>query len=966
MKTADLQAVVTADEADDFSTRHIGPDQEQIDAMLESLGVASLDDLIGQVIPADIRSARPLELPPALSERQALARLREMGTRNRHMVSMIGAGYHDTILPSVIQRNVLEDPGWYTAYTPYQAEISQGRLEALMNFQQMVMDLTGMEIANASLLDEATAVAEAMSMSLRVTKKSGGCFFVDERAHPQTLAVLRTRAWSMGIELRVGDIETDFDPDAAFGMVIQYPATDGGLRDPRAVIARARAADVLVTVATDLLALTLLTPPGEMDADIAVGSSQRFGVPMGFGGPHAAFFATRDAFRRQMPGRLIGLSVDSAGNPAYRMALQTREQHIRRDKATSNICTAQVLLAVIAGCYAVYHGPEGLKRIARRVHRKAAQLADGLRRLGFQPEFDTFFDTVTVKVPGAAAAIANRAAAAGVNLRVIDAGRIGIACDQTTGADNLETVWRAFSEGDGHGRGRLQAAEVAVPDTVIPAALRRSSGFMSHPVFHLYRNETEMMRYLRRLRDKDITLNRSMIPLGSCTMKLNAATEMVPVSWPEFADIHPHAPETQTLGYQQLCRELESALCAVTGYDAVSLQPNAGSQGEYAGLLAIRKYHEARGEGQRNICLIPDSAHGTNPASAVMAGMKVVVVGGDARGDVDVADLRAKAEKHAGELAALMITYPSTHGVFEGSIREICEIIHQHGGQVYMDGANMNAMMGLVQPGKIGADVSHLNLHKTFCIPHGGGGPGVGPIGVKAHLAPYLPVSPLEPGAVGAVSAAPWGSAGILPISWAYTAMTGGPGLTQCSKVAILSANYVATRLSPHYPVLYTGASGRVAHECVIDIRPIKAACGVTAEDIAKRLMDYGFHAPTMSFPVAETLMIEPTESESKSEIDRFCDAMIRIRGEIAEIESGAADRAVNPLKKAPHTASLLLADSWDLPYSRQQAFFPGGGKTDSKYWPPTGRIDNVYGDRNLVCSCPPVEAYLDSQDSAG
>ncbi len=949
---------------DDFVRRHIGPGEPQIAAMLESLGLSSLDELIDKAVPDSIRSEGPMVLPPVRSELDAIEALRAMGRRNQIMTSMIGMGYYGTILPGVIQRRVLENPGWYTAYTPYQAEVSQGRLEVLLNFQQMVIDLTGLEIANASLLDEATAAAEAMAMAHRVAKSKSETFFVAHDCHPQTLAVVETRARPMGIEIVVGDPATELAQHEVFGALLQYPGTCGHLHDIRPIVEALHAQNALAVVATDLLALTLVTPPGELGADVVVGSAQRFGVPMGYGGPHAAFFATKDAYKRSVPGRIIGVSVDSAGRPALRMALQTREQHIRREKATSNICTAQVLLAVIAALYAVYHGPDGLQRIARRVQRLTGILATGLAELGIAVENETFFDTLTLSVPGRAEVLLAKAREAGINLRLIDSGRIGISLDETTSRDDVQKLFDTFA---GFGITPPQVADLdGTARRGIPAELKRSSEYLTHPVFHLYHAETEMLRYLRRLQVKDIALDRSMIPLGSCTMKLNATTEMAAVTWPEFSDIHPFAPLDQVQGYHQLFDELEGMLCAATGFDAVSLQPNAGSQGEYAGLMTIRKYHESRGEGHRDVCLIPSSAHGTNPASAIMAGLKVVVVKCDAKGNVDVADLKAKAEAHGDSLAALMVTYPSTHGVFEAAICEICDIIHANGGQVYMDGANLNALLGICKPGEIGAEVAHMNLHKTFCIPHGGGGPGVGPIGVMAHLAPFLPDHPVVKGVnpaagegetIGAVSAAPWGSASILPISWAYIAMMGAEGLTRATQMAILGANYMARRLAPHYPVLYTGQNGMVAHECIIDLRGIKESCGITNEDVAKRLVDYGFHAPTMSFPVADTLMIEPTESEAKREIDRFCDALIAIREEIAEVEAGKVSAEDSVLHQAPHTHHLFLED-WDRPYSKEKAFFPLRGEMDDKYWPPVGRIDNVAGDRHLVCTCPPLEAY--------
>jgi glycine dehydrogenase len=949
--------------ADDFARRHIGPDAAQIEAMLEVVGARSLDQLIDQATPATIRSKRPLDLPPPISESAALDTLRRIAERNRVQASMIGMGYYGTITPTVIQRNVLESPGWYTAYTPYQAEVSQGRLEALLNFQQMVIDLTGLELANASLLDEATAAAEAMALAKRAGKSRAEAFFVDADCHPQTLAVLRTRAGALGWEIVVGDPLVDLEPGRVFGALLHYPGSSGAVRDFRQAIEQLHGAGALAVMATDLLSLVLLTPPGELGADVAIGSSQRFGVPMGYGGPHAAFFATRGAYRRAVPGRLIGVSVDARGRPALRMALQTREQHIRREKATSNICTAQVLLAVVAAMYAVYHGPEGLTRTALRVHRLTQILAAGLTRLGIEVVTGAYFDTITIRVPGKAEELAARARPRGINLRLVDRDHLGIALDETSRRDHLETLWQVL--GSGPATPDIEALDRVLEET-IPGPLRRTSGFLAHPVFARYRSETEMLRYLRRLQNKDLALDRSMIPLGSCTMKLNASTEMIPITWPQFGAIHPFAPADQAVGYRELLGELSAWLAEITGFDAISLQPNAGSQGEYAGLLTIRKYHEARGEGHRNVCLIPASAHGTNPASAHMAGLEVVVVGCDAGGNVDLDDLRAKAAAHAANLAALMITYPSTHGVFEEGIRDICGLIHEHGGQVYLDGANLNALVGICRVAEIGADVAHLNLHKTFCIPHGGGGPGMGPIGVKAHLAPYLPDHVVVPdvnpragpsGTIGQVSAAPWGSPLILPISWAYIAMMGAAGLKRATEVAILNANYVAQRLAPHYPMVYVGKNGRVAHECIIDLRQIKHACGVSAEDVAKRLIDYGIHAPTMSWPVPETMMIEPTESEAKPELDRFCDAMIAIRAEIAEIEHGTADPVDNLLKNAPHTADLLIAE-WSRPYGKEAAFYPVPGLREDKYWPPVARVDNVYGDRNVICSCPPVEAY--------
>ncbi len=954
----------------DFVRRHIGPGEEQIAEMLAALQLESLDALIDKAVPKSIVSEAPLDLEPAKSERMTLSYLRQMAGRNKVCVSMIGMGYYGTVTPGVILRNVLENPGWYTAYTPYQAEVSQGRLEALLNFQQMVIDLTGMELANASLLDEATAAAEAMAMAHRVSKSKSNRFFVSADCHPQTVAVVKTRAGAFGFEVVVGDPFSELAGQEVFGVLLQYPGSSGELRDISGVIEMAHGQGALVAVAADLLSLVLLKPPGELGADIAFGSAQRFGVPMGYGGPHAAFFATRDAYKRSVPGRIIGVSKDSQGKPALRMALQTREQHIRREKATSNICTAQVLLAVIAAHYAVYHGPQGLKLIAGRVHRMAQITAEGLRRLGFEVVNEAFFDTLTVRVPGQAAPIAARARESRINLRLVDADHLGISLDETTKRANVETLWRVFSS-KADKLLDLMELDRTVSDC-IPEPLKRRSDFLTHPVFHLYHAETEMLRYLRWLAAKDVALDRSMIPLGSCTMKLNATTQMIPITWRDFSAMHPFAPLDQAQGYQQLFEELEEMLCKVTGFDAVSLQPNAGSQGEYAGLLTIRMYHRSRGEGHRDVCLIPASAHGTNPASAHMAGLKVVVVACDSDGNVDVEDLTAKADAHAENLAALMLTYPSTHGVFEEAVRDICRIVHDRGGQVYLDGANLNALLGVCKPGEIGADVSHMNLHKTFCIPHGGGGPGMGPIGVMAHLAPFLPDHPVVEGVnpaarggetIGAISAAPWGSASILPISWAYIALMGGPGLKRATQVAILNANYIAQRLAPHYPVLYTGKNGMVAHECIIDLGPIKESCDITVDDVAKRLVDYGFHAPTMSFPVPDTFMIEPTESEAKRELDRFCDAMIAIRREIADVESGAADPQNNLLKNAPHTHHLLLEGDWTHPYSKEAAFFPLHSLREDKYWPPVGRIDNVAGDRHLVCTCPPMEAYQDAAE---
>ncbi|KIN91504.1 aminomethyl-transferring glycine dehydrogenase [Thauera sp. SWB20] len=942
------------EQRDDFVGRHVGPDAAETRAMLDVLGLDSLDQLIDKVIPASILSAAPLALPEGRSEPETLALLRAIAGTNRVLRSFIGTGYHDTFTPTVILRNVLENPAWYTAYTPYQPEISQGRLEALLNFQTMVTDLTGLEIANASLLDEATAAAEAMAFCQRLSKSKSKAFFVSRDCHPQTIEVVRTRAEPLGFEVIVGDAATELAAHEVFGVLLQYPASTGEVVDHAAIVAAAHDRKALVVVAADLLALTLLKPPGEFGADVAIGSTQRFGIPMGFGGPHAAYFATRDEHKRVMPGRVVGVSIDSHGNKAYRLAMQTREQHIRREKATSNICTAQALLAIMASMYACYHGPAGLTTIARRVHRLTATLAAGLRRLGIDVPTTAFFDTITVRVADAAAVHA-AARAAGMNLREIDAGTVGIALDETTRRADVEALWAVF--GSGVAAPDFDAVESLVQEA-LPAAQLRSSAFLTHPVFSAYQSETRMLRYLRSLADKDLALDRTMIPLGSCTMKLNATTEMIPVTWPEFGGLHPFAPADQTQGYAQLTAELEQMLCACTGYDAVSLQPNAGSQGEYAGLLAIRAYHASRGEGHRDVCLIPSSAHGTNPATANMAGMRVVVVACDANGNVDVADLRAKAAQHADQLAAIMITYPSTHGVFETAVREITDIVHAHGGQVYIDGANLNAMVGLCGPGQFGGDVSHLNLHKTFCIPHGGGGPGVGPIGVKAHLAPFLPGHGsvgLE--GIGAVAAAPWGSASILPITWTYITLMGREGLRHATVTAILNANYIAQRLEPHYPVLYRGENGLVAHECILDLRPLKDSTGITVDDVAKRLMDYGFHAPTMSFPVPGTLMIEPTESESKAELDRFCDAMISIRAEIAKVASGEYDPRDNPLVNAPHTAEAI-AGEWSHPYSRELAAYPVASLRGNKYWSPVGRVDNVYGDRNLVCACPPLSDY--------
>src|SRR5271166_1084450 len=950
-----LAELASLEAADGFVARHIGPSEADIAAMLNEVGEATLDDLAAKTVPPTIRTNRALDLRPPIDEAAVIAELRALAAKNVLRKSLIGMGYHGTVTPPVILRNVLENPGWYTAYTPYQAEIAQGRLEALLNFQTMICELTGMQIANASLLDEATAAAEAMAMAHALSKTKSNVLAVATDLHPQTLAVLATRAKPLGITLaRVapGD-RAGIGATNPFALLLQYPGTTGALRDLSAEISAAQAVGALAIVATDPLALALLTPPGEMGADIVVGSAQRFGVPMGFGGPHAGFFATRDAFKRAMPGRLVGVSLDAAGQPAMRLALQTREQHIRREKATSNICTAQVLLAVIAGFYAVWHGPDGLRRIARRVSLQARMLAHCALRAGLRVRHESFFDTIVVE--GGDNLIA-RGAAAGFNFRRVDDSGVGIALDETVTRDDLVVL------------ARLLGAELRGAVAAVPAELLRGSAFLRQTVFSQHHAEHEMLRYLKRLEDKDIALNRSMIPLGSCTMKLNATAEMIAITLPGFADIHPFAPADQTTGYLTLIRRLETWLCAATGFAKVSLQPNAGSQGEYAGLLVLRAWHESRGEAHRDVCLIPSSAHGTNPASAAMAGLKVVVVGCDRDGNVDLADLRVKAERHADRLAALMVTYPSTHGVFEAAIRDICAVVHEHGGQVYMDGANMNAQVGLTSPASIGADVCHLNLHKTFCIPHGGGGPGIGPIGVAAHLTGFLPNHPWREDAgpatgIGPVAAAPFGSALILPISYAYIRMMGPAGLQRATEVAILSANYIAGRLRESYPILYAGPGGMVAHECIIDCRGFAAEAGVQVEDIAKRLQDFGYHAPTMSWPVAGTLMIEPTESESKAELDRFCDAMIAIRAEIAAIGAGRLDRLDNPLKHAPHTAHEVMADVWTHAYSRQQAAFPLPWVAASKYWPPVKRVDNVYGDRHLVCTCAPLEAYAQAAE---
>jgi glycine dehydrogenase len=932
-----------------FADRHIGPDAPEQQRMLASLGYASLDELSTAALPAGLAGGDPLRLPGPLSEDQAQAELRRLAAQNRALTSMIGLGYYGTVTPPVIRRNLLENPAWYTAYTPYQPEISQGRLEALLAFQTMIEDLTGLPVAGASLLDEATAAAEAMTLARRAAGR-GRVFLADADCLPQTLAVLATRAEPLGIELVTGPVTAELieaQPSGElFGVLFQYPGAGGQISDPRPAITAARARGARTIMAADLLALTLLSPPGELGADIAVGTTQRFGVPMGFGGPHAAYIAVTDELKRQLPGRLVGVSVDADGQPAYRLALQAREQHIRREKATSNICTAQVLLAVVAAMYAAYHGPQGLTQIARRVHARAAELAGALAAAGYGTQTTAYFDTVQVRVPEAASRAVERARAAGINVHLAGPDLVQVACDETTTQEHVATVFEAISGC------ALQAAAPPQDLPAIPAELARTSAFLTHPVFSSYRSETALLRYLRRLSDFDIALDRSMIPLGSCTMKLNAAAEMEPISWPEFAGLHPFAPADQAAGYQELINGLAAALAEITGYDAVSLQPNAGSQGELAGLLAIRRYHRSRGEPGRTVCLIPESAHGTNAASAVLAGLRVVVVKCGADGAIDLGDLRAKLEAHQDAVAAIMLTYPSTNGVFESTITQVCDLVHTAGGQVYVDGANMNALVGLARPGRFGADVSHLNLHKTFCIPHGGGGPGVGPVAVRAHLGAFLPE------AAGQVAAAPYGSAGILPISWAYLVMMGSDGLRRATQVAILNANYIARRLNEHFGVLYTGQNGLVAHECILDLRPVTARTGITAEDVAKRLIDYGFHAPTMSFPVAGTLMVEPTESENLAELDRFCEAMIAIAGEIEKVASGDYDAHDNPLKNAPHTASMLLADEWKHLYSRAEAAYPARGDRRSKYWPPVRRIDSAYGDRNLMCACPPPEAF--------
>ncbi|MEL7257288.1 MAG: aminomethyl-transferring glycine dehydrogenase [Pseudomonadota bacterium] len=938
----------------DFANRrHIGPSPEEMAEMLETLGVASLDQLIDETVPASIRQSSKLDFGKPKSERELMHHMRVTAAKNKVLVSLIGQGYHGTVTPPAIQRNILENPAWYTAYTPYQPEISQGRLEALLNFQTMISDLTGLEIANASLLDEATACAEAMTMAQRVAKSKANAFFVDRDCHPQNIAVIKTRAAPLGIKVIVGNPDK-MDATKVFGALFQYPGTYGHVRDFTDHMAKLHAEKAIGIVSADPLVLTLLKEPGAMGADIAVGSAQRFGVPMGYGGPHAAYMACRDAYKRAMPGRIVGVSIDSHGNRAYRLSLQTREQHIRREKATSNVCTAQALLAVMASMYAVFHGPKGLKAIAQRIHRKTVRLARGLEEAGFKVDPKSFFDTITVDVGPLQAAVLKSALDEGLNLRKVGERRIGITLDEATRPKNIEAVWRAF--------GIPRQDNDFQPEYRVPENMHRRSDFLTHPIFHMNRAETEMMRYMRRLADRDLALDRAMIPLGSCTMKLNAAAEMMPVSWREFSRLHPFAPVDQAQGYHELIADLSAKLCEITGYDDMSMQPNSGAQGEYAGLLTIAAYHRAQGQGHRKVCLIPMSAHGTNPASAQMVGWQVVPVKSAENGDIDLEDFRAKAEQHADNLAGCMITYPSTHGVFEETVIDVCKITHDNGGQVYIDGANLNAMVGLSRPGDLGGDVSHLNLHKTFCIPHGGGGPGMGPIGVKAHLAPHLPGHPNDGNAEGPVSAAPYGSASILPISWAYILLMGGEGLTQATRVAILNANYIAKRLEGAYDVLYKGRQGRVAHECIIDTRPFAESADVSVDDIAKRLIDNGFHAPTMSWPVAGTLMIEPTESETKAELDRFCDAMLSIRAEIADIEEGRIDRENNPMRNAPHTMEDLVRE-WDRPYSREQACFPPGAFRVDKYWPPVNRVDNVYGDRHLVCTCPPMEDYAEAAE---
>ena len=938
----------------DFANRrHIGPSPSEMEAMLTTVGSKSLADLMDDTLPPSIRQEKPLDFGKPKSERELLYHMRVTAAKNQVLTSLIGQGYHGTVTPPVIQRNILENPAWYTAYTPYQPEISQGRLEALLNYQTMISDLTGLEIANASLLDEATACAEAMTMAQRVAKSKAKGIFIDENCHPQNIAVMQTRAKPLGIDVII-DAPENLKADEVFGAIFQYPGTYGYVRDFTNAMAALHAVKAIGIVCADPLALTLLKEPGAMDADIAVGSTQRFGVPVGYGGPHAAYMASKDAFKRSMPGRIVGVSIDAKGNKAYRLALQTREQHIRREKATSNVCTAQALLAVMASFYAVFHGPEGLKAIAQRIHRKTVRLAKGLEEAGFKIEPEAFFDTITVDVGLLQNSVMQAAVKEGINLRAVGKTKVGITLDERSRRSTTEAVWRAF--------GITRADDNLTPDYRVPPALHRRTSYLNHDVFHMNRAETEMMRYMRRLADRDLALDRAMIPLGSCTMKLNSAAEMMPVSWREFSLLHPFAPKDQALGYEEMISDLSQKLCEITGYDAISMQPNSGAQGEYAGLLTIAEYHAARGEGHRNVCLIPTSAHGTNPASAQMVGWQVVAVNSGDNGDIDLEDFRTKARQYAAELAGCMITYPSTHGVFEETVHEVCDIVHQYGGQVYIDGANMNAMVGLSRPGDLGGDVSHLNLHKTFCIPHGGGGPGMGPIGVKSHLVPHLPGHPETGGSTGPVSAAPFGSPSLLPISWAYCLMMGGEGLTQATRVAILNANYIAKRLEGAFDVLYKGPSGRVAHECILDVRPFADSAGVSVEDIAKRLIDCGFHAPTMSWPVAGTLMVEPTESETKAELDRFCDAMLAIRREIADIEEGRIDAENNPLKNAPHTVEDLVGD-WDRPYSRDQGCFPPGAFRVDKYWPAVNRVDNVHGDRHLICTCPPMSEYAEAAE---
>ena len=952
----DTQTTLTGlENAAEFIARHVGPSADDQQKMLEIVGCETLQDLTRQVVPKAIAMTAALDIVDGCSEAQAIAELRVMAKQNKVLRSFIGQGYYNTFTPNVVQRNILENPAWYTAYTPYQPEISQGRLEALINFQTLVTDLTGMEMANASMLDEGTAAAEAMALCQRMSKSKSMRFVVDRDCLPQTIEIIKTRAEPMGIDVVVVDPAALTADEQMFGLLLQYPGASGEIHNYRDIVKQAQQQGALVVMAADILSLVLLESPGSLGADVAIGSTQRFGVPLGFGGPHAGYMATREAFKRNLPGRLVGLSQDANGEPAYRLALQTREQHIRREKATSNICTAQVLLAVIASMYAVYHGPDGLRRIAQRVHLMTSVLAKGLHLNNIEPVNTHWFDTLTIKTGARTADIHAAAEGRGINLRVIDASTVGVSLDETTTRDDIACLWDILI--GNHNLSIEQLSEEV--GAALPTDLVRSDSFLTHPTFNRYHSETEMLRYLRKLSDKDIALDRAMIPLGSCTMKLNATAEMLPITWPEFSNMHPFAPASQTLGYRAMIDDLEAMLCAATGYDAMSLQPNAGSQGEYAGLLAIRGYHESRGDSHRNVCLIPSSAHGTNPASAQMCGMQVVVVKCDDQGNVDVDDLQAKATAHSANLSAIMVTYPSTHGVFEERITEICDIVHEHGGQVYIDGANLNAMVGVCQPGKFGGDVSHLNLHKTFCIPHGGGGPGVGPIGVGAHLAPFMPKE-FEGGERRGVqvSAAPYGSASILPITWMYIRMMGRVGLKQATEVAILNANYVATRLQDHYEILYTGAHGRIAHECILDVRGIKDDIGISVDDIAKRLIDYGFHAPTMSFPVAGTLMIEPTESESKAELDRFCDAMIAIKQEINQVASGQFSLDDNPLVHAPHTAAVVTADNWTRGYSRSQAAYPVTSVRANKYWPPVGRLDNVYGDRNLICSCPLISDY--------